>query len=864
MKVPEILVLEHAQLRAAAWPIETLDDFAAPALTRAVDALDACEAARAADKDLEIAALHAAVPLCADRAARRHLLAHKRAVFADVAPPVCAPAVAAQLAALPVAPALARAADLRRAVDEARRTLHGLHAETMALQRIALRACTCAPRFARALMLERPDLAEAWLARPPAPERARGRRVEATVMHYLLRATGRATPQGLWAGAAPVSPAEAGGLQVQPGPGGVSVHLDLAPFAAALRLLAARPRYREAASLRINPTLHATDEGWRYLAQGPDGCAWALLPRHPLRDLFIEHYLRADPGPAAPLIAAVVAAVAAPDSLAEALRRVARVLLDADVLRVDLSLPPGEDPWAVLRAAGERLLAPERGPWLEDCAHMQRLCAALAAELLRLEPLELRDRRAEIVDALASLWSRLGLPGSPLQSAAQPLRVDLRLPWTVTWDADRRARVGAALAEVFAVHAADAEAYRRAALRPWAVALGPAGAGPLLPVLVALDRARAGLIEGGTADAAAESAYVPGDSEPVPEDSPPPPGGPWTRRRIFARFPATAALTAECQAEDERWERLLAPGHAAASLRLPPAPAVAGPVLGAALLGPGEPPWFGPSRPQPALFLARLARLLADTPATANPAAAALRAALDGLGDAAPLEIVGADPASPSAALRPALTRWTLDLAAPDVPLHTLSLRLVGGRPLLEHPARGRLRPVYNSGAAIGARDPTSWRLFSLAMHHGWEFLAFEPPATPAELREWKHRPRLLSAGGVVLAPRRWLIDGERLRRLIAADELEQYVLWRREVRRLELPAIVRVAIDADAAELPLPTDSPLALRCLLGTLARRSETLILRELPGSPASWPLRDAAGHHYLAELAVVWTAPETEHA
>jgi hypothetical protein len=35
---------------------------------------------------------------------------------------------------------------------------------------------------------------------------------------------------------------------------------------------------------------------------------------------------------------------------------------------------------------------------------------------------------------------------------------------------------------------------------------------------------------------------------------------------------------------------------------------------------------------------------------------------------------------------------------------------------------------------------------------------------------------------------------------------------------------------------------------------------MIVTELPGQPAAWPVRDAAGQHYLAELAVTWYADD----
>jgi hypothetical protein len=70
----------------------------------------------------------------------------------------------------------------------------------------------------------------------------------------------------------------------------------------------------------------------------------------------------------------------------------------------------------------------------------------------------------------------------------------------------------------------------------------------------------------------------------------------------------------------------------------------------------------------------------------------------------------------------------------------------------------------------------------------------------------------------------------------------------------------VLVRDGSSESELPLRTDSPLALRCLFDTVARRAPYLVMTELPGDPVTWPIRDAVGQHYRAELAVTWLDEE----
>jgi len=127
-----------------------------------------------------------------------------------------------------------------------------------------------------------------------------------------------------------------------------------------------------------------------------------------------------------------------------------------------------------------------------------------------------------------------------------------------------------------------------------------------------------------------------------------------------------------------------------------------------------------------------------------------------------------------------------------------------------------------------------------------------------AERTNWMHLPRLLLADGPVLRPERWTIDRPTIERINAARGATRFLAWRGEMRRMGVPDLVHVRCGPFAPELLLRTDSPLAVRCLFDTHAARAPWIELSELPGTPERWPVRDADGRHYLAELAVSWVA------
>jgi hypothetical protein len=78
----------------------------------------------------------------------------------------------------------------------------------------------------------------------------------------------------------------------------------------------------------------------------------------------------------------------------------------------------------------------------------------------------------------------------------------------------------------------------------------------------------------------------------------------------------------------------------------------------------------------------------------------------------------------------------------------------------------------------------------------------------------------------------------------------------------LGVPALVWVGAtagpdpDADPDMILVRTDSPLAVACLFHKLNPAPHGIVLTALPGDPASWPVHDQAGQHYLAEVALTW--------
>ena len=110
------------------------------------------------------------------------------------------------------------------------------------------------------------------------------------------------------------------------------------------------------------------------------------------------------------------------------------------------------------------------------------------------------------------------------------------------------------------------------------------------------------------------------------------------------------------------------------------------------------------------------------------------------------------------------------------------------------------------------------------------------------------------------MAPRRWLIDDETMVELASQSGAARYLTWVRAVKRLQLPMLAYIRVNAGEPEILMPMSSPLALRWLVEREGWDKERgVLVSELPGPPESWPLVDRDGRHYASELAVTWCVP-----
>jgi hypothetical protein len=783
-----------------------------------------------------VATLERAVPAVADRACRGWLLRLKRHVHAGDAPlPACPERVLADLAAS--CPDTARALAEE---DRARRELAARVAEVgrawlteSARQKEVLRELTAEPRFMRALSVANPAVAELWERRAgrQLPDKARHVRLEATVFRYLMRAAGRTTPQGTWAGVAPVGPARQGArdqgpalvVSGSPHEARIVATPALEPFAAVVAAWARLPRYWADYPVRLNPTAHQVGTTWRY--EEPAGRRrWVELAADPLQAVLLDAYADGEARRAPPLLDKLARLVPQRPGLREAFDEALARLVSGSALQSQLALPAAPSGvWDALDAVARDLREPDRSLWLDVTGRVAAHCDRLGTWFERLRPGQVRDLEATIRHEVNRLLNSAHLR---LDDRAPVVHVDMRLALEATWPAATLEAVHAAVNEVLGFHMAigAAERLRSASLASVASALPPGRDVPLHTLL----------------SSAGPLLAVPPQLPPVVTE----------------------------------WDHLLHRDATRPALTLPPAavharprPGPAGALLLSLALPPGSPvrvraEW---GRPQPGLFASRWDAVLSRgrmdgtlPDGTLSDALARELARWHRSGVRA-VEIVGSDPANLNTAVRPPAVPLRLDPhGATGLRPAGVTVRIAQDRPWLHCAGLDApLVPVYGSAAAIGGEDTCSRLILQLAMAHGWELLSLGSPLL-AGRRDWPHLPRVVLPGGTVLSGERWSLDRGAVATLAGRDGPEQYLEWRAHAERLGLPGIVWVgsAEDPDPERLVLRTDSPLAVRYLFREVARAPAALEFVEAHGEPATWPVRDARGRHHLAEVAVSW--------
>ena len=265
--------------------------------------------------------------------------------------------------------------------------------------------------FQRAMVLAAPELVDRWRGLPPveATTKARHLRLERTALAYLLRASGRPTPQGAWS-AATMATVDGGAPFQADGPVAICAGraaVSLRVVAALTAALAGYDRYRLGYRLRLDPTLHPdTAGGWAHI--GTAGRVEHLAP-HAFTDAVVAHFADGRCEPIEPLLDAIAARSGAGHQVRAMLDAAAGALIECGVLRSGLALPArAVYPRAVMREVVAQLVEPDRSRWVDALSRIDPALDELEV-LGSLSPARTASLVTLIRAEVAALWSAAGV-----------------------------------------------------------------------------------------------------------------------------------------------------------------------------------------------------------------------------------------------------------------------------------------------------------------------------------------------------------------------------------------------------------------------------------------------------------------------
>ena len=225
-----------------------------------------------------------------------------------------------------------------------------------------------------------------------------------------MRAVGRATPNGLWAGIAleDVDDAAAVPLKIAPAAPVTRVTPALAAFVRGLQSMNLRRPWIETVPLRLNPTVRRIGaDAWEF-GTFVDGY-WCVrqVAHHPAIETLTTSFALTD-RPRLREVEAMFCAGAIRRSLRETQAVLAEAMIEAGLLWSTATLPPiHADTWQALDAIIETLPPSEKPAWQRCRAALARMAHEIEAEIDRIDPDALRrilDEARRAVDAVLARY----------------------------------------------------------------------------------------------------------------------------------------------------------------------------------------------------------------------------------------------------------------------------------------------------------------------------------------------------------------------------------------------------------------------------------------------------------------------------
>jgi hypothetical protein len=830
--------LGPAILRVAGWPIETLDGLRSQQLTKQIDDWIEREEHIRRESSRLVDKLHGIIPSLGEREIRRLALELKRLLHSTLEPlPPTKALLANESVYRVIGPEVLACAAHRNEHAAERAEIEKAYAAELERAGGALDQIVSDERFQRALCLASSSVFRQWrnLGKGTASRRSR-ERLQSTLHRYLMRAVGRATPNGLWAGVVLEDMADVDvPLRVAARQSIIRVSPALAIFARGLEHMNRQRPWIEELTWRRNPTLRRGSDGAWQFGTFTEGL-WSIrrIADHPQLGALVEQFALADRVTLRQIEIALRDRFPGTTSLAA--RKVCEFWIGAGILWSTACLPAVfADPWEGLDTLIETLPASQRPLWRDCRMDLRKIADKVETAIDTIGPEELRNHFDDARKALEVVLGRYDAVVAPSEDV---LVVDRTAPIRFSMSRDLARQIEKELRQYWA--------FDRYGLGEIETRIAIDNFFGLLPRKACVPLGE--LLSRGSETDPTQSARS------------------W-QERVFSKARPDHALQA--REAFARWDRELEPAvgrriHSLAKDWVSSPYSVLSSGSALLLLGLSNRSAvlrIGGLTPEPCFFYSRFSHLFGSDDAFL----AWQRVAVAADGSRRPelrfLDLAIRNHFNPNVTARPPVAADFID------PLDTDSALLregaVGcnrnGRPLLfaRAGADKLLVPSARSAAYLGGLDRFASVLASVSFFLGRPPLLAPIPRLAREIDDWHHLPRL-TLDDAVISPERWTPDSSLGSMLASARGAERFVLWRRFVRTAGLPNLIYTFHGRHQTESLLATDSALAVELLGRELQAQGPSVRMQEVFPAPEDFAVRDQNGHRYVTELAVPWPA------
>ncbi len=835
--------LGPAILRVAGWPIESLDGLRSQQLTKRIDDWIGNEDEIRRESDGLAAELYKIIPRLGDRTVRRLALELKRSLHGSLEPlpeRLTEGLLKDEIVHLAIGPPILAAVESRNRHAAERAEIERAHTVELERASAVLDGLVSDERFQRALYLASPSVFRQWQnSRKGSSSRRSRLRLQSTLHRYLMRAIGRATPNGLWAGVVLEDMAQGATVPLQVGAAASVIRVSpaLSIFSRGLEHLNRRRPWSEELAWRRNPTLRRlNDEVWEFGTFA--GGTWSVrrIAHREQMDLLRKDFSLAD----RPTLREIEVALCDrfPGMTAPVARGLCEVWIDAGILWSTACLPPFfTDTWQALDAMIETLPESERPLWRECRARLRLIAEKVETAIDSLETRALRDLFEEARQAAGVV---LGRYDAVIPRGEDVLVVDRTAPFRFSISRDLVNLIEERLRLYWKF-----DRYGLGEIET-KIAIGHFFGGIPREARIPLDE----FLSRGAETDPAQHAWS------------------WQERVLSKASPECTRLAKQAFA---RWERELEPAvehrvhrltteeTSGSASALPPGSALL-------LLGQSERGTrlrIGGLTPEPSFFYSRFSHLFGEGDAFRTWQRAEVAAAAERWPSLRFLDLAIRNHFNPNVTARPRVAARMIDTLDAESGLLCQGriARNHNGRPLLFASAGSieLLIPSARSAAYLGGLDRFASVLASVSFFLGRPPLLAPIPRLTREIECWHHLPRLMLDDAVV-SPERWTPDASFGSTLANACGAERLIQWRRFVRKAGLPDLLYTFQGRHQTESLLATDSAIAVELLGQELRAQGPSIRMQEVFPAPEDFIVRDRDGHRFVAELAVPWSADE----